>query len=133
MNSILKGAAKRLTFSLILVSALGGCAVYGPPPGPYTYGTDANGQPVYTVPYYYPYSYPTYSPYYYDPFYIGPPAFFNFGFGGGHRDHDHDRGFRGGHGGGFRGDHGHGGRGGDPGRGGGTGGGPIVNIPGTHG
>ena len=127
MNSTLKGVAKRLTFSLALLSVLGGCAVYGPAnPGPYAYGTDAYGQPVYTAPYYYPYSYPTYYPYYYDPFYIGPPAFFNFGFRGGHRDHDHDRGFRGGRGGGFRGD-----RGGS--HGGGMGGGRVINLPSHHG
>lgn len=99
MNSTLKGVAKRLTFSLILLSALGGCAVYGPPSA-VAYGTDAYGQPIYATPYYYPYD-----PYYYDPFYIGGPVFFDFGFRG---HHDHDRDFRGGHGGGFRGGHGEG-------------------------
>ena len=102
MNPTLKGAAKRLTFSLTLVSALGGCAVYGPPAGPYAYGTDANGQPVYTAPYYYPYSYPSYYPYYYDPLYIGGGPFFGFGYYGG-------GGFRGGRGGGHGGGHGGGG------------------------
>jgi len=78
MKKVTKGAAKRLIFSLVALSALGGCAVYAPP-GPYAYGTDANGQPFYaTVPvnaapaYYYPYRY--------DPVYVGPPVFFNFGF-----------------------------------------------------
>lgn len=99
MNQSMKGVAKRLTFSLLVVSALGGCAVYGPVyPGPYAYGTDASGQPVYVAPPVYAAPYP----YYYDPVYIGPPVFFNFGFHSfsGHRHHD--RGFRGGHGG-FRG------------------------------
>ncbi len=108
-----KGAAKRLTFSLVLLSVLGGCAVYGPAPGPYAYGTDAYGQPIYSAPYY-----PYYNPYYYNPLYLGgPPVFFNFGFRGGRRDHD--RGFRGdrdgGHGdrgGGMHGDRGGGGHGG---------------------
>lgn len=97
----MKGVAKRLTFSLLVVSALSGCAVYGPAyPGPYAYGTDANGQPVYVAPPVYAAPYPY--PYYYDPLYIGPPVSFNFGFHSfrGHRHHD--RGFRGGHGG-FRG------------------------------
>lgn len=114
MNSILKeGVARRLTFSLVLLCALGGCAVYGPPPSAVPYGTDANGQPVYTTPYYYPYSYPypAYYPYYYDPLYIGGgPFFFGYGYYGG--------GFRGGRGGGRGGGHGGGGHGGG-GRGGG--------------
>ena len=108
----MKGAAKRLIFSLLALSALGGCAVYGPPnPGPYAYGTDPNGQPVYAAapvnaaPYYYPYYHPYYYPYYYDPIYLGPPVFFNFGFhsgggrgfhGGGRGFHDGGRGFHGG-------------------------------------
>lgn len=99
----MKGVAKRLTFSLLVVSALGGCAVYGlANPGPYAYGTDANGQTVYVAP---PVYADPYYPYYYDPLYLGPPVFFNFGFhsSGGHRFHD--RGFRGGRGG-FRGGHG---------------------------
>jgi len=95
MKQSIKGAAKRLTFSLLVVSALGGCAVYGPAaPGPYTYATDAYGQPVYVEP---PVNaYPYYYPYYYDPVYIGPPVSFSFGFPlwGGHRSFD--RGFRGG-------------------------------------
>jgi len=108
MTQSIKGVAKRLTFSLLVVSALGGCAVYGPAPGPYAYGTYATGPPVYADPYLYPYPYP----YYYDPWYIGPPVSFNFGFSSwsGHRRHD--RGFRGGHGG-FRGSHGGGSRRGD--------------------
>ena len=102
----LKGVAKRLTFSLVLLSALGGCAVYGPPPGPYAYGTDANGQPIYTSPYY-----PSYNPYYYDPLYLGPPLFFGFGYNywGGRSGF---RGGRGGRGGGHWGGRGGGGHGG---------------------
>ncbi len=99
MKKLPKGVAKRLIFSLVALSAVGGCAVYAPPyPGPYAYGTDANGQPVYAaapvnaVPYYYPY----YSPYYYDPVYLGPPVFFNFGFHSGDGFHGGGRGFRGG-------------------------------------
>jgi len=103
MKKFTKGAAKRLIFSLVALSAVGGCAVYAPP-GAYAYGTDVNGQPVYApapvnaAPTYY-------YPYYYDPVYLGPPLFFNFGFhsrGGG--SHGGGRGFQGG--GGGRGSHG---------------------------
>lgn len=100
MTRYLKGAVARLALALLVLSALGGCAVYGPAPGPYVYsGTDANGQPVYVAP-------PVYAaPYYYGPAYVGPPISLNFGFGywGG-------RGGRGGfRGGGGRGGWGHGG------------------------
>jgi hypothetical protein len=84
MNKYMKGAAKRLTFSLIIVSTLGGCAVYGPGYPPYA-SYDAN-------PYY---AQPAYSA----PAYIGPPVFLNFGFqhrSGGGGFHSGDRGFRGG-------------------------------------
>ncbi|MEO6293614.1 MAG: hypothetical protein ABIO88_13445 [Burkholderiaceae bacterium] len=97
MNTSIKGAAKRLTLSLIAASALltlGGCAVYGPTMTTYT---DADGkvvtttvQPVaprvVTTPYVYPYSYPYY-PYAYDPWFVGPSLYFNFGIRsyGGHR------------------------------------------------
>lgn len=74
----MKGAAKRLTLSLIVVSALGGCAVYAPPYGYYDNGPYYYGQPVYAAP-----------------AYVGPPVFLNFGLqyrsggsrfhGGGHR------------------------------------------------
>ncbi len=95
----MNGVAKRMVFSLLVLSALGGCAVYEPAqPSPYAYGSDANGPPVYVAP---PVYAAPYYPYYYDPWYIGPPVFLNFSFGfrsgGGH--HIHDRGFRGGHGG----------------------------------
>ena len=79
MTQILKGAAKRLIFSLVTLSALGGCAVYGPPnPGPYAYGTGGNGGAVYVAP-------PVYAaqPYYYNPLFVGPPVSLNFGFWGG--------------------------------------------------
>lgn len=105
MTQTLKGAAKRLTFSLLALSALGGCAVYPANPGPYAYGT-ANGQAVYTAPPVYA-TPPVYAaPYYYDPVYVGPPVFFNFGFSswGGHRGGG--RGFGGGRGGGHGGGHG---------------------------
>ena len=108
MKKFTKGAAKRLIFSLLALSALGGCAVYGPPgPGPYSYGTDANGQPVYVAP-------PVYSaaPYYHDPLYIGPPVFFNFGFWGGYGGRGHGGFGRGGYRGGYGGGHGGGGHGG---------------------
>lgn len=106
MTTSFKSAAKRLTFSLMALSALGGCAVYGPAPvGPY-YGTNAYGQatyaapPVYAAPYYSPYYTPQYAPYY-GPTYIGPPLSLNFGFGlrgGGHRgSYRGHGGYRGGH------------------------------------
>ncbi len=105
----LKDMAKRLAFSLLALSALGGCAVYGPAPGPYAYyGTDAGGQAVYAAP---PVYASPYSPYYYGPAYIGPPLALNFGFGywrgGGSRGGWRGGGHGGGHGGGF---HGGGGR-----------------------
>ncbi|NMM87713.1 hypothetical protein B2J88_25710 [Rhodococcus sp. SRB_17] len=85
MTHFLKGTAKRLTFSLLALSALGGCAVYGTAPGPYTYyGTDANGQAIYAAPYATApvYTAPYYTaPYYYGPAYVGPPLSLNFGFG----------------------------------------------------
>ncbi len=104
MKPFIQGAAKRLTFSLVALSALGGCAVYPANPGPYAYyGTGANGQAVYAAP---P---PVYAaPYYYDPLYVGPPVFFNFGFWGGHGG----GGGRGRGGGGHGGGHGGGGHGG---------------------
>lgn len=106
MTRSVKGMAARLTFSLLALSALGGCAVYGPPPGPYTYyGPDASGQAVYAAP---PVSYPAApvysSPYYYGPAYVGPPIGLNLGF-------SYWRGGGGGWRGGGRGWHGGGGHG----------------------
>lgn len=110
MNTSITGAAKRLTFSLIAASSLvtlGGCAVYGPAyvpaygPATTTY-TDADGKVVTTTvqtvtptvvstPYVYPNPYPYY-PYAYDPWFVGPPLYFNFGIrGGGGRWHDGGR------------------------------------------
>lgn len=84
--------ATRLSLSLILLSTLGGCAVYGP--GYYPAGGYYANDPYYT------------QPAYAAPLYVGPPLFFSFGYRSGG-----DRGFRG---------EGHGFRGG--GRGGGRGG-----------
>ena len=65
MKHVLKGAAKRLAFSLLILSLLGGCAVYGPGyGGPYA---DSYGEPYYVRP-----GYATY------PSYFGPPVFLNF-------------------------------------------------------
>lgn len=89
MNISMKGVAKRLIFSLLVASALGGCAVYEPASSvPYTY---ANGRPVTVVPHVVTEPYYPYSPYYYDPLYVGPPVYFNFGIRsyGGHRFHGH--------------------------------------------
>ena len=106
-----QGTAKRLTFSLALLCALGGCAVYpapGPYAAPYAYGTDANGQAVYAAPRVYA-APPLYAtpyppnPYYYDPLYVGPPLSLNFGFypWGGYRGYSPA--FRGGYRGAYRG------------------------------
>lgn len=74
--------------SLVLLGGvaalLGGCAVYGPPPG---YGGYYE-QPVYSQP---APAYPS-GPVYYQapqPVYVGPPVFLDFGFGfwGGHGGH----------------------------------------------
>jgi hypothetical protein len=91
MNLDLKGAAKRLLFSLSLAASLGGCAVYEPYPASYT-AYDPYG-------YRYPYGQPAYGDV---PAYVGPPVSLDLWFGS-HRGH----GFRGPHGHGFRGHHGH--------------------------
>lgn len=96
MKTFIKGAAKRLIFSLGALSALGGCAVYPANPGPYAYGTDAYGQTVYAAP---P---PVYAAPYYNPVYVGPPVSLNFGFWGGGRGHGGGGRGGGGHGGGHR-------------------------------
>lgn len=81
MDKYMKGAAKRLTFSLIIASTLGGCAVYAPPYGYYDADPYYYGQPVYSAPAY--------------PAYIGPPVFLNFGLqyrsGGGRFHGGHHR------------------------------------------
>ena len=78
MKQHLKGAAKRLTFSLLVATTLGGCAIYEP------------GYPGYSSydPYGYGYGSPAYSGV---PYYVGPPVSLDFWFesrhGGGHRGH----------------------------------------------
>jgi hypothetical protein len=96
MNTQMKGAAKRLTLSLLLAASASGCAYYGPPYAVYDPG-------------YYGYS---------QPYYAGPPVSLGLGFGfydfhgGGHH---HGGGWPHGHGG-----WGHGGWGGRGGWGGGN-------------
>jgi hypothetical protein len=88
MKQLFKGAAKRLTFSLLLASALGGCAIYEPGYPGYAYAP-------------YPYAQPAYSGV---PYYVGPPVSLGVWFesrgGGGHRGH---YGGHGGHRGGWGG------------------------------
>ena len=92
MNVILKGAAKRLTFSLLVATTLGGCAVYDP--GYYA------GYPAYDP--YYAYGAPAYSG---APYYVGPPIALDLWWvGGGGYGHGH-HGFRGGHRGAWGGRH----------------------------
>lgn len=93
MNQHLKGAAKRLTFSLLVATALGGCAIYEP--GYAGYAPYDN----------YPYGQPAYSGL---PYYVGPPISLGLSFESYHR-HGH-RGFHGGRHGGHHGGW-HGGRG----------------------
>ncbi|GGE86683.1 hypothetical protein [Massilia psychrophila] len=86
MNTHSKGAAKRLIFSLVVASALGGCAVYNP------------GYPGYADPY--PYGTPFYSGV---PYYVGPPVSLGLwyrshgGYRGHHGHHGHHRGWGGRH------------------------------------
>ncbi|MDB5951095.1 MAG: hypothetical protein JWR65_2950 [Massilia sp.] len=87
MNTQSKGGAKRLVFSLVVASALGGCAVYEPGYPGYAADPYAYGAPVYSgVPYY-----------------VGPPVSLGLWYGsrgGGYRGRGHY---------GHRGYHGHGG------------------------
>lgn len=87
--------AKRLALALTILPILGGCAFYGSTPAYYS----SDGGVVYTTPG------PVYvAPPVYDPWYVGPPVFLNFGYrswGGGH----YYRGHHGWHGGGRRGGH----------------------------
>ena len=116
MISTLTGAAKRLTFSLLLAALLGGCAVYEPAAyDPYSHGPAAYSGTPYS---YGPAAFPR------TPYYVEPPVLLNFGFGfessgRHHRDHgwrgEHGR--RGEHGAGRGGEHG---RRGEPGAGRGT-------------
>ena len=79
MNTATKGAAKRLIISIIAMAALGGCAVYGPPPGyqysayPATfYGQAYYGQGYYGQGPYYGGQAVYGPPVYYGPEYYGP-------------------------------------------------------------
>jgi hypothetical protein len=90
MENSVKGAAKRLSFSLLVAASLGGCAVY-----------DAGyGYPYYTDPVYYPtapaYGYGMAPLYTAPPFYVPPPVLqFNYRSGGGHGGRGwHDGGHR---------------------------------------
>ena len=115
MENSVRGAAKRLLFSLLVAASLGGCAVY-----------DAGyGYPYYSDPVYYPAA-PAYYGYGAAPLYTAPPVYvpppvlqFNYrsgGWRGGHGWHDgghnwpnNGRGWRGGGGHGWQGN-GHGSR-----------------------
>ena len=100
------GAAKRLTFSLLLATTLSGCAVYSPYPADYAY------YPGYYSGYYsgyYPYGYgaPIYPG---APYYAGPPVSVDLWFSshyGGYRGYGHHGfyGYHGGHHGGWGGRH----------------------------
>ena len=97
MDNSVKGAAKRLLFSLSIVASLGGCAVYDAGYGGYggygTYGTygavsgyDYYGGPAYPLAPVYGYG-P--GPYYAGPAYVPAPVLqFNYRSGGGYRRHD---------------------------------------------
>lgn len=122
MNRSVKGAAKRLLFSLSVLASLGGCAVYDAGYGGYGTYAGASGYSYYNAPVY-PVA-PVYGygpgPFYSGPAYVPAPVLqFNYRSGGGYRHHDgrgpgwhggehgfHDRGNWGhnrGPGGGFRG------------------------------
>lgn len=89
MDNSVKGAAKRLLFSLSVLAALGGCAVYDPGYG--GYGGYAGGYTYYDAPAY-PVA-PVYgygsAPLYSGPTYVPAPVLqFNYRSGGGYRRHD---------------------------------------------
>ena len=106
MNLQIKGAAKRLTFSLLLACGLGGCVAYGPPYATY----DGAYVPAYGYSSYS--SYPYYGAYpYSSPAYAYPPVTLGLGFsyydrGPRHYGHGHHHGR--GH---YHGGHRHGGHG----------------------
>ena len=99
MDNSVKGAAKRLLFSLTVLASLGGCAVYDAGYGGYgTYsGYDYYGGPAYPVAPAYGYG-PAPYPYYSAPTYVPAPVLqFNYRSGGGYWRHDGYRpGWRGG-------------------------------------
>lgn len=74
MNLQIKGAAKRLTFSLLLASSLAGCVAYAPPYAAY----DTTYAPAYGYSAYPAYSYGGYSHGY--PAYVYPPVTLGLGF-----------------------------------------------------
>lgn len=87
MDISIVNAAKRLSFSLVAIAALGGCAVYQP-------GYAESYSPYPQVD---SYGYPP-------PAYVAPPVYFNFGFESRHRPHGARHGFHhGGRGHGYRG------------------------------
>lgn len=88
MENSVKGAAKRLLFSLAVVASLGGCAVYDAGYGGYgaANGYDYYGSPAYPVAPVYGYG-P--GPIYSGPAYVPAPVLqFNYRSGGGYRRHD---------------------------------------------
>ena len=65
--------AKRLLFTMLVVTALVGCAVYNPAPKPYGYLVNALGQAVRVVTPMYVEPYDPAPPYYNQPSYVGLP------------------------------------------------------------
>ena len=97
MSLFVQGVVRRLTLSLLVVSALSACAVYAPPNGgAYVYGSGVDAQPFYAMP---PaYAAPYYSDYpgYWGQPYPGAPLFFNFGIRSGGDYRPPHPGYRGG-------------------------------------
>jgi hypothetical protein len=96
MNKSVEGVAKRLLFSLAVLGALGGCAVYDTGYNYPYYGGASYTDPVYPAAPVYGYGpaplYPS------APLYVPPPVFrFDYRSGGGHRWHDGGHGGHGGH------------------------------------
>jgi hypothetical protein len=93
MNRSVKGAAKRLLFSLSVLASLGGCAVYDTGYGGYGTYAGASGYSYYNAPVYpvapvYGYGYGS-GPFYSGPAYVPAPVLqFNYRSGGGYRHHD---------------------------------------------
>jgi|GEM_PF-2943805 len=72
----MKSRMKTLAVLTPLLFALGGCAVYGPPPEPVAYQAYPAG-PIYAAP-------PVYAA---PPAYVGPPVYFSFGYRSGYGRH----------------------------------------------